>query len=109
MLQIGLNSQVIASKSTLSAAIGQKAANLLRAIREMNELKLMVDEFADADLKTLGFGDGTGGTDNEIGFGVRTPLLAGADLFAILNGQAPTAAQPTNYLSQLRYVAGGQS
>jgi hypothetical protein len=108
MLSIGLNSQILSSKTAVNSAVGTKVANLLRAIRELNDLKQMFEQYTDAELKALGFGDGTEGTDNEIGYGIRTPLLAGEDLYKILNGQTPTAAQPTNYAQQCGYVAGGQ-
>ena len=108
MLQIGLNSQIMASKSSLNAEIGQRLAEMRRAIRAAYQLKLLVDQFNDDQLKTLGFTDGTGGTDPEIGYGVRTPLLACEDLYKIMTNTAPTAAQPHDYDFELRYVVGAQ-
>jgi hypothetical protein len=108
MLSIGLNSQILASKTNVNNAVGTKVANLLRAIRELNDLKQMFAQYTDAELKALGFGDGTEGTDNEIGYGIRDPLLCGEDLFKLLHGQTPTMAANTDYSAKLAYVAGGQ-
>jgi hypothetical protein len=108
MLSIGLNAQILSSKTAVNNAIGTKVANVLRAIRELNDLKQMFAQYTDAELAALSFGNGENGTDNEIGYGIRDPLLAGEDLFKLLHGQTPTMAANTDYAAKLAYVAGGQ-
>lgn len=108
MLTIGNNAQILSSKASVNATIGQRVAALRKAARELDELKKMMDQFSDAQLVSLGFGDGNNGTDNEVSYGIRDPLNAGADIYAVLNGAAITTALPHDYDAQLRYVAGAQ-
>jgi len=104
ILNIGQNAQTLASKSALNQVAGAKIAAVLSALREANDLKLLLDQIANADLVTLGFGDGTNGTANEVGY-LKTALACAADLYGIMNGVAAVNQLPFNYASNLRYCA----
>lgn len=104
ILNIGQNAQTLASKSQLNLVAGQKIAAIMAALREANDLKLLLDQIANADLVALGFGDGTNGTANEVGY-LKTALASAADLYGIMSGLGAVNALPHNYTNDFRYCS----
>lgn len=106
-VKIGSNAPILASKAALDAIVGARVDALIKAMREAHNIKLLVDQVSDADLKALGYNDGTAGTANDIGY-LRSGLLACEDLDKIRLGQTPTATLPHVFEDDLKYICQSQ-
>jgi hypothetical protein len=102
-VKIGSNAAILSSRSNLDFYVGQVVQNLVKALREAQNAKLLLDQIAGPDLVAMGYGDGNNGTANEIGY-LRSGLAACDDLQKIHLGQAPAQAQPYVYQNDLKYI-----
>lgn len=103
LVRVGANANLLSSRANLDFYVGQKVQALNQALREAQNAKLLVDQLANADLVALGYGDGTGGTANEIGY-LRSGLAACDDLQKIRLGQTPAQTLPYVYQNDLKYI-----
>jgi hypothetical protein len=103
-VKLGSNAGILANRAALDLAVGQKIAALKKAIREARDLKLLVDQVANSDLVAMSYGDGTGGTADEIGY-LRTALSDAEELYKIFNATATARTLPYDFDSAMKYVA----
>jgi hypothetical protein len=102
--KIGTNANIMANRGTLDSVLGQRVAALKRALRDLADMKALLDQYADAELLAMNYTNGTGGTADEVGY-IRSALADAAELAKVFNGQATARALPYNFDSAMKYVA----
>jgi hypothetical protein len=107
-IKIGINAARFANKAALDFYVGTKVANLLKALREVHDAKLTVDQLANSDLVNIGYDGGGDGNGAEVAY-LKGGLARANDLYLISKGQAPGQAPTYNYDGDLRYIAGSES
>ena len=104
MIKIGQNAGIFANKAALDFYIGPRVAAVRKALRELADAKLLVDQLSNPELVTLGYDGGGDGNSNEVNY-LRTALLAGDRLDKVRRGIDPLIALPHDFDAELRYAA----
>lgn len=103
-VKIGLNQSIMSSRANCDAYFGLKMANFQKALREAQDAAAMLAQYAQSDLTSLGYGDGTNGTSNEGGY-LLSAFSDLTDLAGVVNGTPSQRSSGYNYMNSFRYVA----
>src|SRR4051795_13076117 len=87
-IKIGNNAAVLASKSSIDSALGQKVAAVRRALRDLADFKQLLDQVDNAYLEGLGYDGGNDGNGGEVNY-VRSILAGGKRLYDVSQGVTP--------------------
>jgi hypothetical protein len=102
--KIGSNAGIMANRGTLDATLGNKVTALKRALREITDLKHLIDQYTDTELVALNYTNGTNGTADEVGY-IRSALADAEELDKIFNGTVTARTLPFNFDGAMKYVA----
>jgi hypothetical protein len=103
-IKIGINATILASKASLDTVLGQKVSALRRALRDLADFKLLLDQVDNPYLVSLGYDGGADGNGGEVNY-VRSILFGGKRLYDVSHGVTPDVQLPFDFDAEFRYAA----